>query len=125
MQPNPRILANLLILAETLANLLVETDQNQGIGGGAMGGALPPSTRSLSQTVLSPRGTKALGLPTEGDAAADGLLGYGETVVRLMRLVRPMETRREIKRLPLYDFRYSFRTFLGELDSRLSEFYCS
>ena len=38
--------------------------------------------------------------------------------------MRPMETRgdlwrprREIKRLPLYDFRYPPRTFLGELDS--------
>ncbi len=89
MQLYSRIVANLLVmLAKTLVSLPVKPT-NIRLGGGAMGGPTPST--SLSQTVFSPQ---------YGDLATR----HGETIMRLMR---PMgDPRREIERLPLYDFRF-------------------
>ena len=80
MQSNPRILVNLLvILVRILVNLLVKLTKS-GIVGGATGGAYPLYAEPPSQAVFSPRGTNQ---DPEEQAGV---------YVRLMRLMRPMET---------------------------------
>ncbi len=93
MQLYPGIVASLpVILVRILANLLVKLTKIRYRGGGH-GGAYP-STRASSQTVC-------------GVKLEHGVLGHlgvcGDSW-------RPTEGK---KRLPLYDFRYSFPDFLG------------
>ena len=90
-----------------------ETDQIK-VSGGGHGGGPTPSTRALSQAACRPEEPRPTGYQERAPA--------GETVHETYETYG--DSRREIKRLPLYDFRYSFPTFLGE-DSRLLEFYYS
>ncbi len=84
MQSNPRLSANLLvILVEILVNLLVKPTKLR-LGGGPWGGAYPLYAKPLPGRILAP-------IP--------GV--HQETYETCETYWRP---RREIKRLPLYDF---------------------
>ena len=112
MQPIPRLSVNLPVISvETLVILLVKLTKSR--LGGAMGGGLPPLREPLPDCILAPMRNMRNPCPS----ARIGV--DGETYETYETYG---DSRREMKRLPLYDFRYSSPTFLGE-DSRLLEFY--
>ncbi len=115
MQLYPRTLANLLvILVQTLVNLLVKPTKIKVRG--AMGGAYPPLREPLPGCIVA-RNTR--NPCPSARIGVDGETTYETTHEEPMRTY---ETYEGNKRLPLYDFRSSFPTFLGELDSSISEF---
>ena len=101
MQLYPRIVATLLVISNITSKSTGETDQiRYRYSVGAMGGGLPPSSRSL----LPGRMLLPLKLRPPGK---QGILLF--SLVRHRETDETHETSEGNKRLPLYDFRYFSR----------------
>ncbi len=115
MQSNPMIISKCTGDISTNTSKSTSETDRIGLGGGPWGGPTP-STRASPRLYCRPEVICTVKL----EHGVLGSMGTHETCGDYGRLCGDL--RREMKRLPLYDFRYSSPTFLGE-DSRLLEFY--